>query len=428
MERTKIEQLFENYSFWRHLSEEEKKMLQEQIRWCTYEEGQMVTDTGRDCLGIFLVCDGILRANLVSEAGKEATVCRIHPGELCVISASCLLPALPFDIQIDAETASEVYLLPTGILRQIMEKNIYLENFIYKKINESFSDIIAAIQKILFASLEQRLVGFLLDEAAGEKDGKIYMTQEQIARAIGSAREAVSRTLKGLVKGGCVELFRGGVRVVDRKELYKKIETGVQTTTKLLEYDIPYMNSTLLYGIPGTGKTEFAKYVAYKLGMPYAYLNFSYLIESYLGKTAQNLHRIFDYCKGQKCVLMLDEIDCIGLARGDGSGADGELGRTTIALMQALDELVDGQVVIAATNREDRLDKALLRRFQRKVEFTPFNLRENASMIRTYMNDVNTNFLTEEVLDFAKEEHTQAEIVKFLIETIVEKVSEERGE
>ena len=104
MERTKIEQLFENYSFWRHLSEEEKKMLQEQIRWCTYEEGQMVTDTGRDCLGIFLVCDGILRANLVSEAGKEATVCRIHPGELCVISASCLLPALPFDIQIDAET------------------------------------------------------------------------------------------------------------------------------------------------------------------------------------------------------------------------------------------------------------------------------------------------------------------------------------
>ena len=73
------------------------------------------------------------------------------------------------------------------------------------------------------AGLEQRLVGFLLDEAAGEKDGKIYMTQEQIARAIGSAREAVSRTLKGLVKGGCVELFRGGVRVVDRKELYKKI-------------------------------------------------------------------------------------------------------------------------------------------------------------------------------------------------------------
>ena len=50
MERSKIEQLFGNYSFWGHLSEEEKQMLQEQIRWSTYEEGQMVTDTGRDCL------------------------------------------------------------------------------------------------------------------------------------------------------------------------------------------------------------------------------------------------------------------------------------------------------------------------------------------------------------------------------------------
>ena len=223
MEGNKIEQLFGNYAVWEYLSDEEKKMLQEQIRWSTYGEGQMVTDTGRDCLGIFLVCSGILCANLVSEDGKEATVCRIHPGELCVISASCLLPPLPFDIQIDAEMDSEVYLVPTGVLRQIMEKNIYMENFIYKKINESFSDIIAAIQKILFASLEQRLAGFLLDESGVREDGKIYMTQEQIAKAIGSAREAVSRTLKVLVQEGCVELFRGGVAVLDRKRLYGKL-------------------------------------------------------------------------------------------------------------------------------------------------------------------------------------------------------------
>lgn len=221
--KEKAEKLFGTYAFWEHLSEEEKHMLQQQIRWNTYKEGQMVTDTGRDCLGILLVCGGILRANLVSEDGKEAVVCRIHPGELCVISASCLLPALPFDIQIDAETDSEVYLLPTGVLRTIMDRNLYLENFIYKRINESFSDIIAAIQKILFASLEQRLAGFLLDEAVKDPDGKIYMTQEQIARAIGSAREAVGRMLKTLVKEECVIVFRGGVQIVNRKKLYSKI-------------------------------------------------------------------------------------------------------------------------------------------------------------------------------------------------------------
>lgn len=207
-----------------------------------------------------------------------------------------------------------------------------------------------------------------------------------------------------------------------QKKIFAEIERGVLVTCKLMEYGIPYMNSTLIYGEAGTGKTEFAKYTAYKLGLPYAYLNFSYLIDSLMGGTAKNLKRIFDYCKGQKCVLMLDEIDCIGIARGRDGGTDGELARTTIALMQALDELVDGQVVIAATNRSDRLDKALLRRFQRKVEFTRYEADEAQEMIKTYINSVDKRFMTEEILSFGKASHTQAETVTFLIDKIAEAV------
>lgn len=231
--------------------------------------------------------------------------------------------------------------------------------------------------------------------------------------------------LKGLINMQDVSDFNENRYYVGKqqKELFEKISNGVHTTTKLLEYGIPYMNSTLIFGEPGTGKTEFARYVAYKLGLPYAYLNFSYLIESYMGKTAQNLQRIFDYCKGQKCVLMLDEIDCIGLKRGNDTGADGELGRTTIALLQALDGLVDGQIIIAATNRQDRLDKALLRRFQRQSEFMRYDKDESAEMIRTYINSVDNCFLTDEILYYAIENHTQAETVKYLIEKIVEEVS-----
>lgn len=231
--------------------------------------------------------------------------------------------------------------------------------------------------------------------------------------------------LKGLINMQDVSDFREDRYYLgnQQKELFEQIEKGVKTTTKMIEYGIPYMNSTLIYGDPGTGKTEFAKYTAYKFGLPYAYLNFSYLIESYMGKTAQNLQRVFDYCKGQKCVLMLDEIDCIGLERGHDTGVDGELGRATIALMQALDGLVDGQIVIAATNRADRLDKALLRRFQRKIKFEAFNEAERHYMIQKYMLSVNSAFLTDDVVHYADKEHTQAEIVKYLIEKIVEKVN-----
>lgn len=171
-----------------------------------------------------------------------------------------------------------------------------------------------------------------------------------------------------------------------QKELFEDIITGVKVTERLTYYGIPFRNSTLIYGEPGTGKTEFAKYVAYKLGLPYAYINFTYLIESYMGNTSKNLQRVFDFCKGQKCVLMLDEIDCIGLKRENGRGCDGELARTTIALMQCLDNLVDGQVVIAATNRADRLDPALLRRFHNKKEFTRYDTEEELAMITQFVD------------------------------------------
>lgn len=215
--------------------------------------------------------------------------------------------------------------------------------------------------------------------------------------------------LKGLILMQDVSDFNESRYYLGAKQraLYSQIKMGADVTTKMLAYGIPYTNSTLLHGVPGTGKTEFARYVAF------------------LGKTAKNLNQVFDYCKGEKCVLMLDEIDCIGLARGHDHGVDGELGRTTIALMQSLDSLVDGQVVIAATNRRDRLDPALLRRFQRQEEFLPFEYEERKAMIQAYMQSVNPDFLTDEILGYANDAHTQSDITKYLIEQIVSRVTAE---
>lgn len=265
-----------------------------------------------------------------------------------------------------------------------------------------------------------------LNDSTKKNEGKTAYYKKLLENGSANMFE-LPPNLKGLINMQDVSNFNESRYFLgnQQRELFKKIETGVKTTTKMLEYGIPYMNSTLIYGEPGTGKTEFAKYVAFKLGLPYAYVNFSCLIESYMGKTSQNLQRIFDYCKGEKCVLMLDEIDCIGLSRGHDTGVDGELGRTTIALMQSLDGLIDGQIVIAATNRQDRLDKALIRRFQRQTEFTRYESDENLNMIKTYIKSVDPVFISEEILSFSETSHTQAETVKYLIDKIVEKVNEQ---
>lgn len=88
-------------------------------------------------------------------------------------------------------------------------------------------------------------------------------------------------------------------------DLFEKIKRGVAVTLKLREYGIPYKNSTLIYGVPGTGKTEFARYVAYSLGIPYAYINFSFLIDSFMGNTSKNIQRVFEMM--EKFLAAVDE-------------------------------------------------------------------------------------------------------------------------
>ena len=210
----------------------------------------------------------------------------------------------------------------------------------------------------------------------------------------------------------------------EREELFNLIKDSLRVSGIISSYGIPYLNSTLIYGEPGTGKTEFAKTVAARLDLPFAYVNFSYLIDSLLGKTSQNIQKVFDYIQNEKCVLLLDEIDCIGLKRGRDGGADGELGRTTIALMQCLDRLNDGQIIIGATNRYDRLDPALSRRFQRAKEFTRYDAEGNRQLVLNYLDDLGLPYAAESVETFVSGlDATQATIVQHINDCVVRAIS-----
>ena len=224
--------------------------------------------------------------------------------------------------------------------------------------------------------------------------------------------------------------FREGRYYLGKAEsvIFERIEQTNRVSMRLLEIGIPYLNSTLLYGDPGTGKTMFGRYVAYKLKLPFAYVNFSYLIDSYMGNTSKNLKKVFDFCKGRPCVLMLDEIDCIGLKRsGGGDGAGGELARTTISLIQELDTLTNEQIVIAATNREDRLDPALKRRFFQRERISYFEEWDRMAMAFKFLDDVGIGYDKAEIEEYAKEQRTQADMIKFATQIVIRKVVQEKA-
>ena len=106
--------------------------------------------------------------------------------------------------QIQAETAVEVLVIPIQYLAVLMRENIYVENFIYKAAADRFSHAIRAVEQMLFYTLEQRVASYLLEESRRLETDTLQVTQEQLAQAIGSAREAGTRTLKKLSAAGRV--------------------------------------------------------------------------------------------------------------------------------------------------------------------------------------------------------------------------------
>ena len=214
---------FEKLAFWGRMTEEQRERLARHVRRAEYQEGQIVRSADSECAGVLLVESGVFRMALCSDDGREATVYRLRPGDECVLSASCMISAISFDVQIQAETGGVLEMVSPGIFSQLMEENIYVENFVYKSAAERFSDVVRAVEQLLFMTLEQRLVTFLLDESAQEHSDELHFTQEQIAVAIGSAREVVTRGLKKLAGEGLIQLFRGGVKIADRKGLYGKL-------------------------------------------------------------------------------------------------------------------------------------------------------------------------------------------------------------
>jgi len=173
------------------------------------------------------------------------------------------------------------------------------------------------------------------------------------------------------------------------KRIADQVHAMRVSAPRLRALGLPARNTTMLYGAPGTGKTEMARWIAYQEHLPLMYVNMSSTVDSLMGRTAKNISQVFQHAHRGSCVLMIDELDCVANTRASAvRAADGELNRTTVTFMQEIDRLPPGVVLLAATNRQDMLDPALMRRFTQIECVERLPLEATRNMLRNWVRGV----------------------------------------
>lgn len=222
MKPDELTELFEStFPFWAKMNDIDKETFIRSSHSISFRKGTNLHD-GNECTGVILVKSGVLRVYLLSEDGKEITLYRLFPGDICILSASCVLSTITFDVFIDAEEDSDCVIVGGCAYEDLANRLPEAKIFALETAVSSFSDVMWVMQQILFMSMDKRLAIFLLDETAKSGSDTVKLTHEQIAKYMGSAREVVSRMLKYFASEGIVSSSRSeGIRITDKARLRK---------------------------------------------------------------------------------------------------------------------------------------------------------------------------------------------------------------
>ena len=203
------------FPVWDKLTAEQQSLLMDSVTERTIEKGETVHNGAVSCTGVLLIRSGRLRSYILSEDGREVTLYRLFDRDMCLLSASCMLRSIAFEIVVEAEEQTDLWVIPPETYRAIMEESAQLANYTNEIMASHFSDVMWLVEQILWKSLDKRLAEFLLEEQAICGDTTLKITHEIIGNHLGTAREVITRMLRYFQSEGLVKLTRGTVELTD---------------------------------------------------------------------------------------------------------------------------------------------------------------------------------------------------------------------
>lgn len=207
------------FPVWDQLSADQQSRILDSPVFREIKKGTVIHNGNADCTGLLLVKSGQLRAYILSDEGREITIYRLFDQDICLFSASCMLRSAQFDITIEAEKDTGLWVIPAETYRSIMERSAPLSNYTNEIMVARFSEVMWLVEQIMWKSMDKRVAAFLLEESAIEGTDRLSITHETIANHLGTHREVVTRMLRYLQGEGMIKLARGAVELLDEKKL-----------------------------------------------------------------------------------------------------------------------------------------------------------------------------------------------------------------
>lgn len=207
------------FPIWDKLTAAERKLLESAAVRRSAPQGALLHNGSADCVGLFVIRAGQLRAYILSDEGREITIYRLFERDICLFSASCIMSSIQFEVTIEAEKPSELWVIPAEVYQKLMESSLAVANYTSQIMASRFSEVMWLIEQVMWKSFDQRLAAFLLEESVLEQSDELKITHEKIAHHLGTAREVVTRMLRYFQSEGLVALTRGSIRLTGRVRL-----------------------------------------------------------------------------------------------------------------------------------------------------------------------------------------------------------------
>ena len=197
---------FQDYfPIWNKLQTDQQDRIRSNLNFRTVKKGTILHNGDMDCTGLLLVKAGQLRAYILSDEGREITIYRLFDRDLCLFSASCIMRSVQFEVTIQAEKDTDLWVIPAEVYQDIMEASAPVANYTNELMASRFSEVMWLMEQVMWKSLDKRVAAFLLEEAS--------------ANHLGTHREVITRMLRYFQSEGMVRLSRGMVRLLDEDRL-----------------------------------------------------------------------------------------------------------------------------------------------------------------------------------------------------------------